>query len=177
MAKGKRFIKGTSPIYSSNTSSYSDNNSSNKKNNCNIIIYRQSNGQFSLNPEEIIPIYLKPVINDHHPINYKLNFKNKKFVSKLRTHEKKFRGSKNIKNMSKDLKDSLSYKIYSDLEVGPSIYPHKKYCDITGFKTNYSELNSGIRYFNGTIFKIVQEMPQPIKDQYLNIRKALIRLK
>ena len=79
--------------------------------------------------------------------------------------------------MSKDIKDSLSYKIYSDLEVGPSIYPHKKYCDFTGFKTSYSEINSGIRYFNGTIFKIVQDMPQPIKDQYLNIRKALIRLK
>ncbi len=171
---GKKKLKGNS--ISSNTSSYSENYSSSKKNTFNIIIYKQSNGQFSLN-QEIIPIYLKPIINDHHPINYKLNFKNKKFVSKLRTHEKKFRGSKNIKNMSKDIKDSLSYKIYSDLEVGPSIYPHKKYCDITGFKTNYSEINSGIRYFNGTIFKIVQEMPQPIKDQYLNIRKALIRLK
>ena len=171
---GKKKLKGNS--ISSNTSSYSENYSSSKKNTFNIIIYKQSNGQFSLN-QEIIPIYLKPIINDHHPISYKLNFKNKKFVSKLRTHEKKFRGSKNIKNMSKDIKDSLSYKIYSDLEVGPSIYPHKKYCDITGFKTNYSEINSGIRYFNGTIFKIVQEMPQPIKDQYLNIRKALIRLK
>ena len=171
---GKKKLKGNS--ISSNTSSYSENYSSSKKSTFNIIIYKQSNGQFSLN-QEIIPIYLKPIINDHHPINYKLNFKNKKFVSKLRTHEKKFRGSKNIKNMSKDIKDSLSYKIYSDLEVGPSIYPHKKYCDITGFKTNYSEINSGIRYFNGTIFKIVQEMPQPIKDQYLNIRKALIRLK
>ena len=171
---GKKKLKGNS--ISSNTSSQSENYSSSKKNTFNIIIYKQSNGQFSLN-QEIIPIYLKPIINDHHPINYKLNFKNKKFVSKLRTHEKKFRGSKNIKNMSKDIKDSLSYKIYSDLEVGPSIYPHKKYCDITGFKTNYSEINSGIRYFNGTIFKIVQEMPQPIKDQYLNIRKALIRLK
>ena len=55
--------------------------------------------------------------------------------------------------------------------------PHKKYCDYTGFETNYTELNTGIRYYNGEIFRLFQDMPQPVKDQYLNIRKALIRLK
>ena len=82
-----------------------------------------------------------------------------------------------MKNLSKDIIDSLSYQIYNGLENGPSILPHKKYCDYTGFETNYTELNTGIRYYNGEIFRLFQDMPQPIKDQYLNIRKALIRLK
>ena len=71
----------------------------------------------------------------------------------------------------------ISYKIYCDLEAGPSLLPKKKYCDFTGLTSCYNELHTGIRYYNSQIYKISQNIPQPIKDQYLNIRKALIRLK
>ena len=107
-----------------------------------------------------------------------LNFKNKNFESKLRAKtEKNYRNSKNMKNLGKEGKDAISYKIYCDIEAGPSILPKKKYCDFTGLTSNYNELHTGIRYYNSKIYKMSQNIPQPIKDQYLNIRKALIRLK
>ena len=115
---------------------------------------------------------------DNHPVNYSLNFKNKNFESKLRAKtEKNYRNSKNMKNLGKDGKDAISYKLYCDIEAGPSILPKKKYCDFTGLTSNYNELHTGIRYYNSQIYKMSQNIPQPIKDQYLNIRKALIRLK
>ena len=125
-----------------------------------------------------IPIPKINVTKDDHPVNYSLNFKNKNFESKLRAKtEKNYRNSKNMKNLGKEGKDAISYKIYCDIEAGPSILPKRKYCDFTGLTSNYNELHTGIRYYNSQIYKMSQNIPQPIKDQYLNIRKALIRLK
>ena len=185
----------------------SSNNQNNNGTNYNftITVYKQSNGQYSLydnstslisnninnysnfpNPNIIISnnndieTENKKVINmkDNHPVNYSLSFKNKNFESKLRAKtEKNYRNSKNMKNLGKEGKDAISYKIYCDLEAGPSLLPKKKYCDFTGLTSCYNELHTGIRYYNSQIYKISQNIPQPIKDQYLNIRKALIRLK
>ena len=125
-----------------------------------------------------IPLMKFKETKDNHPINYSLNFKNKNFESKLRAKtEKSYRNSKNMKNLGKDGKDAISYKLYCDIEAGPSILPKKKYCDFTGLTSNYNELHTGIRYYNSQIYKMSQNIAQPIKDQYLNIRKALIRLK
>ena len=179
------------------------NNESN--NNFTITVYKLNNGQYSLYKDSTSKIsinnfssYLNQNIvsndnynikiqiplmkfkenKDNHPINYSLNFKNKNFESKLRAKtEKSYRNSKNMKNLGKDGKDAISYKIYCDIEAGPSILPKKKYCDFTGLTSNYNELHTGIRYYNSQIYKMSQNIPQPIKDQYLNIRKALIRLK
>ena len=180
------------------------NNNNGTNYNFTITVYKQSNGQYSLydnstlisnninnysnfqNPNIIISnnndteIENKKVISlkDNHPVNYSLSFKNKNFESKLRAKtEKNYRNSKNMKNLGKEGKDAISYKIYCDLEAGPSLLPKKKYCDFTGLTSCYNELHTGIRYYNSQIYKISQNIPQPIKDQYLNIRKALIRLK
>ena len=188
-----------------NSSNISQKNSETNLN-FTITIYKQSNGQYSLydnsslisnninnfsnyqNPKVIINSSIKEdttnknkkLLNykDDHPVNYSLNFKNKNFESKIRAKtEKNYRNSKNMKNLGKEGKDAISYKIYCDLEAGPSLLPKKKYCDFTGLTSCYNELHTGIRYYNSQIYKISQNIPQPIKDQYLNIRKALIRLK
>ena len=182
------------------------NNNNGTNYNFTITVYKQSNGQYSLydnstlisnninnfsnfqNPNIIISnnnninneTQNKKLINfkDNHPVNYSLSFKNKNFESKIRAKtEKNYRNSKNMKNLAKEGKDAISYKIYCDLEAGPSLLPKKKYCDFTGLTSCYNELHTGIRYYNSQIYKISQNIPQPIKDQYLNIRKALIRLK
>ena len=179
------------------------NNESN--NNFTLTVYKLNNGQYSLNKDSTpnlninnfssylnqnifpndtsnikiqIPLMKYKEIKDNHPVNYSLNFKNKNFESKLRAKtEKSYRNSKNMKNLGKDGKDAISYKLYCDIEAGPSILPKKKYCDFTGLTSNYNELHTGIRYYNSQIYKMSQNIAQPIKDQYLNIRKALIRLK
>ena len=188
-----------------NSSNISQKNSETNYN-FTITVYKQSNGQYSLydnsslisnninnfsnfqNPKIIINNNIKEdttsknkkIVNykDDHPVNYSLSFKNKNFESKIRAKtEKNYRNSKNMKNLGKEGKDAISYKIYCDLEAGPSLLPKKKYCDFTGLTSCYNELHTGIRYYNSQIYKISQNIPQPIKDQYLNIRKALIRLK
>ena len=196
-------VSSSEGINSRSNSSNQINNGTNY--NFTITVYKQSNGQYSLydnstlisnninnfsnyqNPNIIINNnYIinepsnKKIINykDNHPVNYSLNFKNKNFESKIRARtEKNYRNSKNMKNLGKEGKDAISYKIYCDLEAGPSLLPKKKYCDFTGLTSCYNELHTGIRYYNSQIYKISQNIPQPIKDQYLNIRKALIRLK
>lgn len=165
---------GQYSLYNNSTSNLISNNVNNFQNymNQNLI----SNEISNINIQ--IPLKKLNVNKDEHPINYSLNFKNKNFESKLRAKtEKSYRNSKNMKNLGKDGKDAVSYKLYCDIEAGPSILPKKKYCDFTGLISNYNELHTGIRYYNSQIFKMSQNIPQPIKDQYLNIRKALIRLK
>ena len=192
-------------IFSSEGLNNGNSKKNNKINyNFTITVYKQSNGQYSLydnstlisnninnfsnfqNPNIIISNNKNEIENnkklinykDNHPVNYNLSFKNKNFESKIRPRtEKNYRNSKNMKNLGKEGKDAISYKIYCDLEAGPSLLPKKKYCDFTGLTSCYNELHTGIRYYNSQIYKISQNIPQPIKDQYLNIRKALIRLK
>jgi len=177
----------------------------NQNYNFTITVYKQGNDQYSLydnsllisnninnfskmqNQNMILPSKdnnentSKKVINVKsidHPVNYTFNFKKKNFESKIRAKtEKNFRNAKNIKNLGKEGKDALSYKIYTDIEAGPSLFPKKKYCDFTGLISHYNEMHTGIRYYNSQIYKLSKSIPQPIKDQYLNIRKALIRLK
>lgn len=63
------------------------------------------------------------------------------------------------------------------LEAGPSILPKKKYCDITGLESKYTDPRSGLRYYNSDIFKLVQNFTEPQKNQYLSLRKALFLIK
>jgi type II secretory pathway pseudopilin PulG len=172
---------GQYSLYNNSTSNLISNNINNFQNylNQNEIPKDYSNNKSEIKDFNVqIPIPKINVTKDNHPVNYSLNFKNKNFESKLRAKtEKNYRNSKNMKNLGKEGKDAISYKIYCDIEAGPSILPKRKYCDFTGLTSNYNELHTGIRYYNSQIYKMSQNIPQPIKDQYLNIRKALIRLK
>ena len=173
---------GQYSLYNNSTSNLIANNTINNFQNYlnqNEIPKDDSNNKSEIKDFNVqIPIPKINVTKDDHPVNYSLNFKNKNFESKLRAKtEKNYRNSKNMKNLGKEGKDAISYKIYCDIEAGPSILPKRKYCDFTGLTSNYNELHTGIRYYNSQIYKMSQNIPQPIKDQYLNIRKALIRLK
>jgi INO80 complex subunit C len=71
----------------------------------------------------------------------------------------------------------LSFNLDQSIEAGPTLLPKKKYCDITGFESNYVDPRSGLRFYNSEIFKLVQSLNDPIKNQYLSIRKALFIIK
>lgn len=176
-----KLSNGQYSLYNNSTSNLLSNNINNFSNylNQNVISNDINNNKSETKEIKIqIPLTKFNDKKEDHPVNYSLNFKNKNFESKLRAKtEKNYRNSKNMKNLGKEGKDALSYKIYCDIEAGPSILPKRKYCDFTGLTSNYNELHTGIRYYNSQIYKMSQNIPQPIKDQYLNIRKALIRLK
>ena len=114
----------------------------------------------------------------------KLPFKKPNWVSKYRVKEKNARTSKNLKNLLVDNLDTQTYnickiknKLDQSIEAGPSFLPKVKYCDVTGFETQYQDPRSGLRYYNSDIYKLSQNMTEPIKNQYLLIRKALFIIK
>ncbi len=119
-------------------------------------------------------------------MHHKFPFKKQHWISKLRDKDSKTtnRAPKNMKSMVVDNTDNSSYNICKfkinldqSLEVGPSTIPKKKYCDITGLECNYTEPTTGLRYYNSEIFKLIQNLPEPIKNQYLSLRKALFIIK
>ncbi len=75
-----------------------------------------------------------------------------------------------------NVKIILNY-IDGSIEAGPSLLPKRKYCDITGFESNYLEPKSGLRYYNSDIYKVITSLSEPVKNQYLSLRKALFIIK
>jgi INO80 complex subunit C len=68
---------------------------------------------------------------------------------------------------------------YTNIESAPSLHPssQKKYCDVTGLPTSYTDPKSRLRYFNAEIFNYVRMMPQGQKEGYLAARGAHTVLK
>jgi INO80 complex subunit C len=108
------------------------------------------------------------------------------FVAKYRNKEKANRNTKSSKNLILDNLQSISLNtcillnlifIDNSLEAGPSVLPKKKYCDVTGLESKYVDPRSGLRYYNSDIFKLVQNFTEPLKNQYLSLRKALFIIK
>ncbi|KIW08231.1 uncharacterized protein PV09_01159 [Verruconis gallopava] len=68
---------------------------------------------------------------------------------------------------------------YTNIESAPSLHPssQKKYCDITGLPTSYTDPKSKLRYYNAEIYNYIRAMPQGQKEGYLAIRGAHTVLK
>jgi INO80 complex subunit C len=68
---------------------------------------------------------------------------------------------------------------YTNIESAPSLHPssQKKYCDVTGLPTSYTDPKSRLRYFNAEIYGFVRAMPQGQKEGYLAARGAHTVLK
>jgi len=68
---------------------------------------------------------------------------------------------------------------YTNIESAPSLHPssQKKYCDVTGLPTSYTDPKSRLRYFNAEIYNYIRVMPQGQKEGYLAARGAHTILK
>ncbi|ERN06652.1 hypothetical protein AMTRI_Chr01g135050 [Amborella trichopoda] len=66
---------------------------------------------------------------------------------------------------------------YVNIEAPPSIYPAKKFCDITGFETHYTDPKTKLRYVNTDVFKRIRYLPNDYVQRYLSIRNAAVVLK
>ena len=137
----------------------------------NLIILNKK--ALNLNNEIQISSFNQSVRRTNLNMNH-ISFKNPAFSTKYKHIKQQ---GKALKNYMIDPNDLISYNLYTSLEVGPSVEGKLKFCDITGFKGNYYDKTSQLRFFNSDIYKIVSEIPEPIKNQYLSIRKALFVLK
>ncbi|KAK1312829.1 hypothetical protein QJS10_CPA07g01403 [Acorus calamus] len=66
---------------------------------------------------------------------------------------------------------------YNNIESPPSMYPPKKFCDITGFETPYTDPRTSIRYANTEVFKRVRSLPNEYVQRYLSLRNAAVVLR
>mmetsp|Transcript_21231 Transcript_21231/g.42669 ORF Transcript_21231/g.42669 Transcript_21231/m.42669 type:complete len:81 (+) Transcript_21231:146-388(+) len=65
---------------------------------------------------------------------------------------------------------------YATIQVGPSVLPAKRYCDITGYEAKYKEPTTGLLYSSADYYRTVKNMPPTVKEQYLKLRGANIKL-
>ncbi|ETI21370.1 hypothetical protein G647_07716 [Cladophialophora carrionii CBS 160.54] len=68
---------------------------------------------------------------------------------------------------------------YTNIESAPSLHPanQKRYCDITGLPSRYTDPKTKLRYYDKEIFAVVRSLPQGAPDQYLAARGANVVLK
>lgn len=66
---------------------------------------------------------------------------------------------------------------YVNIQSTPSMYPAKKYCDISGFPTSYTDPRTKPRYANVEMFKRVRSLSDEEVQSYLALRKARVVLK
>ena len=62
---------------------------------------------------------------------------------------------------------------YMSIEAAPSTLPSKKYSDISGQVSKYTEPKTNLRYANTFEFQIIRQLTQEHIDTYLSLRKAV----
>ncbi|XP_068642396.1 protein EIN6 ENHANCER [Aristolochia californica] len=66
---------------------------------------------------------------------------------------------------------------YVNIETPPSMYPSKKFCDMTGFEAQYVDPRTHLRYASVDVFKRIRMLPNEYVQRYLALRNAAIVLK
>jgi len=67
---------------------------------------------------------------------------------------------------------------YSNIEASSSVYPAKKYCDITGFVAPYTDPKTKLRYASADMYQFIhKQLTRDDIEKYLALRNALIILK
>jgi INO80 complex subunit C len=58
----------------------------------------------------------------------------------------------------------------------PSLLPKKKYCDLTGYPTTYTDPKSRVNYYSATQYAYVQAMANDQIQRLLALRRANVRI-
>jgi INO80 complex subunit C len=62
---------------------------------------------------------------------------------------------------------------YMSIEAAPSTIPCRKYSDISGYLSRYTEPKTNLRYSNSFEYKIIRQLTQEHIETYLSLRKAV----
>jgi|ERR1700735_1268032 INO80 complex subunit C len=54
---------------------------------------------------------------------------------------------------------------WGDIDAPPSLLPQKKYCDITGLESKYTDPKTKLRYHNTEVYAVIQTLPASIDQQ------------
>eukprot|EP00825_Cyclidium_porcatum_P048351 TRINITY_DN8102_c0_g1_i1.p3 TRINITY_DN8102_c0_g1~~TRINITY_DN8102_c0_g1_i1.p3 ORF type:complete len:124 (+),score=22.89 TRINITY_DN8102_c0_g1_i1:199-570(+) len=100
-------------------------------------------------------------------------FKNIKWTQRKKElkQSRSQRQNKNLKQICTNELTSNNQFNYMSIEGPFLLKPAKKYCDITGFETNYKDRNTGLYYHDKYIYNYIKNLSRPAIEQFLSIRK------
>jgi INO80 complex subunit C len=56
------------------------------------------------------------------------------------------------------------------MDAPVSVSPRKRYCDITGFKTNYKDAESGMYFKDSGVLQYLRTLNKAVKEYYVKMR-------
>lgn len=63
------------------------------------------------------------------------------------------------------------------LDAPESQLPKKKYCDVTGYETNYRDKSTGLYFKDHAILQYLKNLSKSEKDSYIGVRNPLRLIK
>ncbi|OIR58963.1 MAG: Ino80 complex subunit Ies6 [Amphiamblys sp. WSBS2006] len=63
------------------------------------------------------------------------------------------------------------------IAAAPSCFPQRKYCDITGLPTTYTDPKTGLNFYSEEIYRLISKMSPNTVQAYLAIKNANVVLK
>lgn len=104
----------------------------------------------------------------------RLPFKRK---NKFRDGKRYWKRLKQISTLENNEPSTPNLPKYATIEAGPSLYPAKKYCDLTGQVAKYVDPKTKLRYANKELFAVVRSLPNDVVQGMLAIRNAHVVLR
>ena len=66
---------------------------------------------------------------------------------------------------------------YVNIEAPPSVFPAKKYCDVTGFSAKYTDPKTKLRFCSKEAFSVARSLPEHKVQEFLELRGAQSKIK
>ncbi|EKM77540.1 hypothetical protein AGABI1DRAFT_115119 [Agaricus bisporus var. burnettii JB137-S8] len=73
-------------------------------------------------------------------------------------------------NRAKAVEEDEETPTYTSIEAPPSIWPQKRYCDITGLEAPYTDPATGLRYHDKSVYEVVRNLSASTAKEYLSAR-------
>jgi len=103
-----------------------------------------------------------------------LRFKNPDYVhTNVQNGKKKpWKTLKQVLSQEQNLPWSEDSVTYSSLDAPPSFKPAKKYSDLSGLETTYTDPQTKLNYATAQEFQEIRRMPSDLIQGYLTLRRA-----
>ena len=73
-------------------------------------------------------------------------------------------------------KEESGGPLYGSIDAPPSFRPAKKYSDISGLETHYTDPHTKLNFANTAEYKIIKKLPSDLVAGYLTLRRANTQL-
>lgn len=95
----------------------------------------------------------------------------------MATKTKSWKSSRSL--LTNEHYDMMSPNIatFANIDAPPSMFPTKKYCDITGLPSKYMDPVTKLRYESKEVFRMVRRLHDHKVEEFLSLRQAQTRLK